>query len=173
MSLYRFVLISTLAAGFATAALADDNPGKGNQSATTITKNYVFPPVTLTSTETARVIVVNTAPPATGNNPAPSCTGTISFLLSSSATPPNPVGFTLPSGQFAFVDLPFSKIGVSTPPGEVVGKVAQTVSVPSQAPCSLGMSLVVFDTTTGVGHLILGNASTQLGLTPIPSLGER
>jgi hypothetical protein len=169
MPLYRLVLVSTLAVGVATAALADDSPGKG----TTVTKNYAFPPVTLTSTETARVIVVNTAPPATGNNPAPSCTGSISFLLSSSTTPPTPTGFTLAAGQFSFADLPFSKIGVSTPPGVVVGEVQQTVSVPSQAPCSLSMSLVVFDTTTGVGHLILGNASTQLGPTPIAILGDR
>ena len=170
MSFHRFLLISALAVGFATAVFADNDGGPGTVSpTTTITRNFVFAPVTLTSTETARVTVVNTAPPATGNNPAPSCTGKITFLASGS-TPPtvSAVSFTLGAGQFAFADLPYGKSGISTTPGEVVGKVESDISFTSKAPCALGMSLVVFDTTTGVAHVILGSASAQGGIGPVP-----
>ncbi|HXP83699.1 MAG TPA: hypothetical protein VN841_03215 [Bryobacteraceae bacterium] len=172
MSFHRFLLISTLAAGFASAALAADGGPATVAPTTTITRNFVFAPVTLTSTETARVIVVNTAPaPAAtaANSTAPSCTGKITFIASG-ATPPtvSPVSFTLGAGQFAFADLPYSKSGLSTTPGEVVGQVESDVNFTSKAACTLGMSLVVFDSTTGVAHVILGNASAQGGIGPVP-----
>jgi hypothetical protein len=173
MSFHRFLLISALAAGFATAALADEIGsvigGQGTQAAqaTTITRNFVFAPVTLSSSETARVIVVNTATAPTttsssNNDAAPSCTGKITFLASG-ATPPtvSAVSFTIGAGQFAFADLPYGKSGISTSPGEVVGKVESDLSVTSKAPCSLGMSLVVMDFTTGAAHVVLTNPSTQ------------
>ena len=181
MSYYRFLLISTLAAGLATAAFAEEGGGAigtqsgsqsqggsqgGTQSTATVTRNYTFAPVALSSTETVRVIVVNTAtaPTTTSSTTttAPSCTGKITFL-SSASTPPtvSPVSFTIGAGQFAFADLPYAKSGISTSPGEVLGKVESDVSVSAHALCSLGMSLVVMDTTTGATHAVLGSASMQ------------
>ena len=124
---------------------------------TTITRSIYFPPVTLATTETARIILVNTAPAATGNNPAPSCTGTAQFFFAGPTNLPAPFTYTLGSGQFASLDLTYAKTGATTAPAEVVGVVSQAITIGSAIPCSLNLSLVVFDTQTSVGHLILSN----------------
>jgi hypothetical protein len=177
MTFHNFLLISVaagLTAGIAMPAFAADGPGPADPVSTTtqttsITRNFVFSPVTLASSETARVVVVNTAAPATGNNTAPSCVGKITFLASGSTPPTNGiVTFTLGAGQFTVADLPYGKSGISTSPGEVVGKVESDITLGSKAPCSLEMSLIVFDSTTGAAHVILGSASAQGGIGPIP-----
>lgn len=168
MSFHRFLLISALTAGCAAAAFAQESTLAATP-ATTISRPYVFPPVTLTSTETARVIVVNTAAPATGNNTAPSCTGSVTFLSSGTTPTVGSLPFTLGAGKFGFFDLPYAKSGLSTIPGAIVGQVSETFTLgQAQAPCSLGLSLVVFDTVTGVAHVVLGNASAQAIVSPLP-----
>lgn len=176
MSLQRFLFISALLAGSAVAAFGQSTPKATNT--TTITRTYVFPAVNLNTGETARVIVLNSAPAATSssssssNNPAPSCTGSISFLSSANGSLPSPVTFTLGAGQFAYADLHFSATGISSAPGPVTGSVAQTFSEPSAAPCSLQMSLVTFD-STGASHLIVVNPSVQTIAIPTPIFGGR
>jgi hypothetical protein len=100
---------------------------------------------------------------------APSCTGKLTFQASGT-TPPSTtaVTFTIGSGQFATADLPYTKSGLSTTPGEVVGVVESDITVPATAPCSLSMSLVVFDSTSGVAHVVLSGATGQSGSSPIP-----
>lgn len=163
----RYLSVAAMSAILVTGAFADDEKNEGNNNTPpTVTRDFTFPPVTLGSTETARITVVNTAPPATGSNPAPSCTGTFSFIASG-ATPPTvtPAKFTVGAGQFAFLDLPYGKSGISTSPGEVVGMVSLNVTPGSKVPCSLQMSEITYDTTTGAGHVALGNAAAQLGVS--------
>jgi hypothetical protein len=164
MSLQRLILSSTLAAGwiiFPAAAQTTTTP-------ITLTRDYVFPPVTLATTETARIIVVNTAPaPTAAGGTAPSCTGTMAFTLSGGTTTA-PMAFTLGSGQFATANMPFTNSGITTSPGEVVGKVSLTNDLSTRTPCNLSMSLEVFDTTSGVGHVILGSPALTGGIGPIP-----
>jgi hypothetical protein len=172
MHFHRFLVISALAAGLAAIAFADDDgnknqngngSGSGGGTTTATTQEFVFPPVTLSATETAQVNVVNNAPPATGTNPAPSCIGNVVFVLSSTATPPAAAPFSLGAGQFFTASLPFSKLGVSTPLGEVVAKIELTVTTGSNVPCSLGASEVVVDTTSGATHAVVTATTTATG----------
>jgi len=142
--------------------MANDKDKDSDDRSNTITRTFTLAPATLTSSETARLIAVNTAPAATGNNPAPSCTGSFAFLASGSAPPT--VGtptFTLAAGAFAFLDLPYAKSGLSATPGEVVGIITQTIATGSKAvPCNLHISEVIFDTTTGGAHAVVTSATT-------------
>jgi len=166
---HRLLLISALASGCAASAMAQTVVTTPAPTPVNVTRTYVFPPVTLASTETARVIVVNTAAPATGNSTAPSCTGSISFLSSGTSQTLDQTPFTLGAGQFATVSLPYNASGITTSPGEVVGQVTQNQALgQAAAPCSLNLSLVVIDTSSGVGHLVLGNASAQAVSVPVP-----
>jgi hypothetical protein len=167
MSLQRLILACALAAGGMISLVSA-------QTTTTpivITRDHVFPPVTLATTETARIIVVNTAtaPAATASTPsaAPSCTGTMAFTLSS-GTSTAPVTFTVGAGQFAIANMPFTNAGIVTSPGEVVGKVALTTDLSTRTPCNLAMSLEVFDTTSGVGHVVLTSPTITGGIGPTP-----
>jgi len=64
---------------------------------------------------------------------------------------------------------------ISTSPGEVVGLVTVTSSnaIPRPA-CNLTMTMEVFDTTSGVGHVVLTNASLTGGAVTsiLPILGD-
>ncbi len=196
-SFQRLALIFTLSAGWAiTLTAADTSTANSNQPAmSSSVKDYSFPPITLATSETARLIVINTAAAptvvpvttttstsssttttstTTSTAPAPSCTGTLAFTTyngapsattstaQSDATTTTPVDFTLGAGQVATLDLLSSHI--STSPGEVVGLLTDTSSNAIPRPASnLTMTMEVFDTTSGVGHVVLTNASLTGG----------
>ena len=171
----RFVFISALALGLSVVALADNDK---TPATTTITHDYFLGPVSQTSTETARVIVVNTAAPATGNNPAPSCTGTISFMASGTNPPTvTPLTYTVGAGKFATLDLPYGQSGIAAPlPGSVIAKVETKDTVPATAPCSLSFSLVVFDATTDAIHAVIPGPSTTsmpISMKPGQRVGQQ
>lgn len=130
---------------------------QGSTGTTTTTLQYSFPPTGLALTETAQIDVSNLAANAS-NGTAASCTGSVSFVNSSGATIGTATTFTVTSGQIASISLPFAKASVSGSRTVIRGIVQHTVTRPATAPCSLVFSLEVFDTSTGVTHLLLGNS---------------
>ena len=135
-------------------------------------RNYNFPPVGLTGTETLQVNVVNTAlftatPFVTGTA---SCTGTISFANASGTAIGTAVPFTVGSGQIYSAPLPFSKTGYSSR-GEILASVQQNVQLSLASPCLLTISLEIFDTSTGVIHALLTSPAPAppplLGISPL------
>ena len=141
----------------------------------TITHDFVFPPVGLANSESAAVNLVNIAPvPATTTTTtpvaAPSCTGTVTFAnATGGAIGGKAIPFTVGSGDIATVSLPPGLVYTGAPArGLILASVQQTITWPSAAPCSLVFSLEVFDVTSGVTHVFLGNASaTAPPLNPI------
>jgi hypothetical protein len=133
----------------------------GQTGSKTFTRNFVFPPVGLGSTETAQVNVANTAAvPASVSATAPSCTGTVTFAGANGATIGKAMPFTALAGQISSVNLPFNSAGITGVRGAILVSVQQTIS--SNAPCQLSLSLETFDTTTGATHIFLGSASSVL-----------
>jgi hypothetical protein len=158
MSFRRFLLIS------AAAVCGAFSPLWAQVATTSFTRNYVFPPVGLGSSETASITVVNTAAASTETvvTPAPSCTGTISFANANGVIG-TPAPFTLVSEQFKTVTLPFSSAGLSGIRGEIQGMVSLSTSSSTHTPCSLMFSLETYDSTTGATHAVLSNWLVNLG----------
>jgi len=131
----------------------------GQTTTTTTTSTYPpqfsFPPVGVAPTETAQINVANLASNSSSGTAA-SCTGTISFLDSAGATIGTAASFTVTSGQIFAAMLPFTSIGSSTR-AEIRGLVQWTTSS-STAPCNLQSSFELFDTSSGVTHLVMGGA---------------
>ncbi len=123
------------------------------QTATTATRDLVFPPVGLASSETAQINVANTAAnPTTGT--AASCTGTISFNTATGASAQPPVKFTVTAGQIYSAELTAAKLGVvSNQRSEFIGSVQLTLT--PKTPCTLSISLETFDSTSGATHVYL------------------
>jgi hypothetical protein len=128
------------------------------------TRDYLFPPVGLGSSETVSITVVNTATVSSGTvvtpASAPSCTGIISFFNANGAIG-TPVPFTVGSEQFKTVTLPFSSAALTGNRGEIQGKVTLTIST---SPCSLMFSLETYDSTAGATHVILSASLSNSGL---------
>ena len=148
----------------------------------TITQDFVFPPVGLATSETAAVNLANIAPvPATTTTTpvtAPSCTGTVTFANAAGGIIPagsKPIPFAVGSGDIATVPLPTGLVFTGPPlRALLLASVQQTITRPSAAPCSLVFSLEVFDVTSGVTHVFLGNASaTTPPVTPILPILEQ
>jgi hypothetical protein len=165
-------IIGALAAHFcllSTAALAQITlPTSVN-----VTRSYMFLPVGIGPTETMQVNVVNTAQASTAvptgisttTIPAPSCSGTISFLNSSGAIVGTPAKFTVASGQVASATLPYGSAGVTGGArAEIRAEVqltAPTIVTPAQIPaCSLSYAVETFDTATGATHVYVPGAGT-------------
>ena len=136
------------------------------------TRNYVFPPVGLASSETASITVANTAtasssPAATGT--APACTGTISFSNANGVIG-TPASFTVGSGGLQTVTLSFASAGLTGNRGEIQGRVSlatsSATSSTAPAPCSLMLSLETYDSTTFATHAVLSNATMVLAGAP-------
>jgi len=163
MQFRRFVLISTAAVCSAFSPMW----AQGTTTPASVTRDYLFPPVGLGSSETASITVVNTAtvpsPGATSTTPAPapSCTGTISFS-SASGVIGTPVSFTVGSEQFKTVTLPFASTGLTGKRGEIQGTVSLTISTSTDTPCSLMFSLETYDSTTGATHVVLSSSLASL-----------
>lgn len=164
MSFRNFMLISVAALCGAACPIWAQVP---TTPIISITRDYVFPPVGLASTETASITVVNTATAAsasvgtTTSSPAPSCTGTISFSNASGAIG-TPTSFTVGLEQWKTVTVPFASAGLTGIRGEVQGSVSLVTST-ARTPCSLMFSLETYDSTTGATHAVLSNSLTTLG----------
>jgi len=147
----------------------------------TYTTTSNLPPVGLAPSETAQVILVNTASaPATASTtatPAP-CTGSVAFF-NASGTQIGTGTFSVAAGKMSSVSLAGSSLVPASRAiirAEIVNTVTVTetmtgvpVSIPSgtssgtlilAAPsCTLGSSLEIFDTATGAIHAFIpGNA---------------
>lgn len=141
-----------------------------------VTRSYSFPPVGIGSTETASITVVNSASAAsdtatsgTTTTPA-SCTGTVSFFNESGQMVGTPTAFTVGTQQFKTVALPFASAGLSGSSlangnrGEIRGEVSLTTSTSTYTPCSLLLSMEIFDSTTGATHAVLATAPLSVSL---------
>ncbi len=130
----------------------------------TLTRDYVFPPLGLASSETASITVVNvaTSSSTTGTTTAatPSCSGTISFANATGAIG-SPTSFTVTAQQFATATLSFASAGLTGDRGEILGKVSLTTA--AHTPCSLMLSLETYDSTSGATHAVLSNAQAIVG----------
>jgi hypothetical protein len=159
ISFARLLLIS------AAALVATVSPA-WSQIATPIipvsgTRDYVFPPVGLGSSETASITVANTARSSSAAGTQPSCTGTISFSNANGAIG-TPASFTVGSGGLQTITLSFASAGLTGNRGEIQGKVSLAISSTAPAPCSLMLSLETYDSTTFATHAVLSNATTIL-----------
>jgi hypothetical protein len=155
MSFRRFLLT------FATAISAVWAQGTTTPATT---RNYLFPPVGLGSSETASITVVNTAMASSSGTvvaptPVPFCTGTISFSNANGAIG-TPASFTVGSGQFKTVTLPFSSAALTGNRVEIQGKVSLAVST---SPCSLIFSMETYDSTAGATHAVLSATLANVG----------
>jgi hypothetical protein len=169
MFFQRFLLISAAAVCGTISMWA-----QGAAPPTGITRNYLFAPIGLGSSETASITVVNTATASpyggTIGTPAaaPSCTGTISFSNANGAIG-TPTSFTLGSEQFKTVTLPVASGGLTGNRGEIQGKVSLTISTPTVTPCSLMFSMETYDSGTGATHAVLSASLASFG--PVGPVG--
>ena len=160
MSFRDFLVLSALACAAAQAQVITKT--------TTITQNYVFPPVGVASNETLQVNLANTASNSTSATPvAASCAGTVSIMNSSGA----PIGkanpFTVGANSIQSITVPYGNLGATGSARAVVlVSVQRTITIPQAAPCSLIYSLETYLTTTGETHVLLGNTSTS-GIVPV------
>jgi hypothetical protein len=157
---------------FITALLLASSAGlvaaQGTGTIATLTRDSVFPPVGLASTETIQINVLNSATsPSTGT--AASCTGTITFSSATGASIAPATPYTVAGGQVFSAKISYSSAGL-TGRAEIVGSIQSTTTIPSKAPCSLVFSLETFDTSSGVTHIFLGNATASA--VPQFSLGH-
>jgi hypothetical protein len=143
--------------------------GSTGTTSTTITTNYVFPPVGLANGLTASVSLVNISPASTASNAtAPVCTGTVTFANAKGTTIGTPTPFSVGTGVIESVALSFASAGITASRGEILASVQHTTTRPSTAPCTLVFSLEVYD-SNGETHVFLGNASaTTPPSSPMP-----
>lgn len=160
MSIRTLILTSTALATWA-ACSASAQPGV----TTSVTRQFTFPVVGIGSTETAEVIVSNQAVNSS-NGTAASCTGNVSFTnAGSGASMSSPTNFTLAAGAISHVSIQ----GVAGSRTYILPAVQQTISNnngSARPPCTLEMTLEIYDTTTGATHAVLtleGAASGGLG----------
>ena len=124
----------------------------------TFTRTFLFPAVGLAATESARIAVVNIAQ-TSHKGTAALCNGSISFTDALG----KPVGAVspfkdLPTGQIAHGDVLGFSPSNSSVRNEYQGSVQVTVGPGASAPCSLLLTLEVFDTQTGVTRGLITSA---------------
>lgn len=139
----------------------------------TITREYIFPPVGLGSGETASITVVNTASSsstatAIASQPAqaPSCSGTIAFSSANGAIG-TPTAFTVGANGFQTVTLAFANAGLGNDRGEIQGKVALNLPAINPAPCALSISLETYDSMSFATHVLMSSPSS-FAVSPLP-----
>jgi hypothetical protein len=151
------------------------------QTTTTTTETFSssinLPVVGLGSTQTVELDVVNLASNAS-NGTAASCSGSISFLNSTGATIGTATAITdLGAGAAMSASLPFASSGGTGTRTLVRAVVTLTTTVTSgkpSAPCSLAVSLNLFETSTGATDTVIPSssaASTPVG--PISPLSPQ
>ena len=148
-------LLTVAAAASMFAALAQTTT-----TTTATTRSYTFPPVSVGTSQTAELDVVNVAANSTNTNA--SCSVTLSILgatdntLQTSGSSPT----TLTTGQIASLKV----AGTGAPVRAVVTITPATTS--PRPPCSLEFSFQVYDTGAGAIHVFL-NGADQVAALPI------
>jgi hypothetical protein len=135
----------------------------------TATTTSHLAPVGIGGTETAQVILTNTAANSSRGTAA-SCTGSVSFYNASGAPIGTATSFTLVSGQIEQVSLPYASAGSALPRALIRAVVSLTTTFAAPAPCSLSYSLGTFDTTTGVTHAIVTDSGIANIVSPLLGL---
>lgn len=158
MSLRSSLWIAAAAAGCMIAP-ASAQPPSGNQH--TYTQSYLFPAISLGTTETARISIVNIAP-ASKNGMQASCSGSILFTNLTGTQVGPAIPFKNVGTRQIFVgELPgASPSGPPSPtasniPGAIQGEVDVTINKAAYTPCSLLLTLETYDTSTGAAHAVL------------------
>jgi hypothetical protein len=140
-----------------------------------IVRTYVFPAVGFApSSEIVRVTVVNIASKAHNGSDA-ACSGAILFSDATGKPLQAAVDFTkLGTGQIAAVDYPAPQNppppqipGLVLKRGELQGSVQVTIDPAAPAPCSLLLTLEVYDSTTYATHaLVTAAVEESIAFTP-------
>jgi len=158
-------IAAVVMAGLSLPLFAENNSNTTSQS---YTRTWVFPAVSFAPTESVSVTVMNIAV-AGPNGTKASCTGSVSFndgtgkaivVPASKGYAGTPTAFTnLGTGQTAVGSLQNAPSNPS-PRTVIEGQVQLTLS-PSSAPCSMLLTLEVYDTTSGVSHSAVTTAVEQ------------
>jgi hypothetical protein len=133
------------------------------QTTTTNTREFDFPAIAFGSTETLEVNAVNVAANSSAGTAA-SCTGSIVFRNAAGTTIGTASPFTLTTGQLATARLPFASATSSG--GRVVVRPLVQLTVPTttpRPPCSLQLSLEVFDSSTNASHVYVSGSGLGAG----------
>jgi len=160
MSFRSIVFAVTAMAGLAVSS------AMAQTTTTSVTREYSFPPIGLGGTEAAEVIVANQATNAT-NGTAASCTGTVSFTNGSGAAISGASSpFTLTAGAISSVHITGTTAGASGASRVyIIPAVQQTISTGgTRAPCSLVMTLEIYDATTGATHAVITTQSAPAAI---------
>lgn len=137
----------------------------------TITRTFLFPAAGLAASEMARVSVVNIAP-ASHTGTKASCTGEIGFTDATGAAVGKGTAFTnVGTSQIATGDLDGSTLTGSAR-NEFQGSVKLTINLGAGAPCSLLMTLEIFDKATAVTHSIVTAAVEEPVAIPGVGIGR-
>ncbi|HLK49867.1 MAG TPA: hypothetical protein VKT49_17110 [Bryobacteraceae bacterium] len=161
MSFRSLLWISAVAAGLSVPASAGNNnvPAAPPLPAP-IVRTFLFPATGFSvASETVRITVVNVAPPAHNGTKA-SCTGNIGFAGTDGTALQNPIPFAA-NGTGAIATGDYTPTGVVKllgGRGELQGSVQVAIDPKSPAPCSLLLTLEVFDSGTFVTHALVTTA---------------
>ena len=164
MSFRSILWISAVAAGLSVPASAG-NSNTPNTLATPpapapIVRTFLFPATGFSiGTETVRITVVNIAL-AAHNGTKASCTGNIGFAGPDGKPLQDAIPFTATgTGAIATGDYAASgAVKLLGGRGELQGSVQVTIDPKSTAPCSLLLTLEVFDSSTFVTHALVTTA---------------
>lgn len=153
MSLRTSFFILSAAIGL-TSAMAQTTP---------VTRETDFPVVSIGSTETLEINIINVAANSSAGTAA-SCTGNVTFKNSAGTAVGGTNAFTLTTGQITSVRIPFASATSSG--GRAAVRAVVQVTVPTttpRPPCSLQLGLEVFDTATNATHLIVTGGGLTTG----------
>lgn len=148
------------------------------------TNTIIFPPFTLSSTETAGLNIMSAAAEFPGWTLVGTCQAVVSFYRADGSVAGEPTTFTLQTKTQVFSALlPWASAGLDTSPAVVSAQVVLTnlpvafsTGTPPLPPCTLALSLETFDSVTGVTHLVIpGKAEvtvTEMGsISILPCIG--
>jgi len=143
-----------------------------NTNPATTTTASSFPPIGIGTTETAQVILSNTATgfkagTNTSTSAAPSCSGWVAFYNASGAIIGTATSFTVTSGQIAQVSIPYASTSPASVRELIRAVVSLNITFPPAAPCALSYSLATFDTATGATHTIVSGAGISGIVMPL------
>ncbi len=170
MSLRNTLWIAALAVGATAIPVFAAGSTSAPGTPATFVRTYVFPATGFApGSETVRISVVNIA--ATSHNGTKaSCSGNIGFQdatgTSLGTTPFTNVG----TGQIAVGDYAIQSPVPLHGRSEIQGRVQVTLTAGSAAPCSLLLTLEVFDTASGVTHGLVTTAIEEpVAMEPSPA----
>ena len=160
MSFRNLFCISVTVTGLIVPASADGVTTTTPPAAAPIVRTFLFPATGFSvSSETVRVTVVNIAPAAHNGTPA-NCTGNVLFADSTGTALQPATPFTAKgTGAIATVDLVTPDVlKLLGGRGETQASVQVNVDPKSGAPCSLVMTLEVYDTKSSTTNALVTTA---------------